>query len=69
MTSDRPYLSAIPSKLAPLLKLNAKTLIRYKSFERHRFTFTRSGLARSPKLLKLWGKSGENFKYQNPSMS
>ncbi len=28
---------------APLLKLNAKTLICYKSFERHGFTFTRNG--------------------------
>ena len=32
------------SQLASLLKLNPKTLIRYKSFERHGFTFTRSGV-------------------------
>ena len=32
------------SQLASLLKLNSKTLIRYKSFERHGFTFTRSGV-------------------------
>lgn len=31
------------SQLASLLKLNPKTLIRYKSFERHGFTFTRAG--------------------------
>lgn len=31
------------SQLASLLKLNPKTLIRYKSFERYGFTFTRSG--------------------------
>lgn len=31
------------SQLASLLKLNPKTLIRYKSFERHGFTFTRMG--------------------------
>ena len=27
-----------------ILKLNTKTLIRYQSFERHGFTFTRNGL-------------------------
>lgn len=31
------------SQLASLLKLNPKTLIRYKSFERHGFTFIRAG--------------------------
>jgi len=31
------------SMLSSLLKLNPKTLIRYKSFERYGFTFTRSG--------------------------
>lgn len=31
------------SMLASLLKLNPKTLIRYKSFERYGFTFTRRG--------------------------
>ena len=31
------------SQLASILKLNSKTLIRYKSFERHGFTFTRNG--------------------------
>ena len=31
------------SQLASLLKLNPKTLIRYKSFERYGFTFTRRG--------------------------
>ena len=31
------------SQLASLLKLNGKTLIRYKFFERHGFTFTRNG--------------------------
>ena len=31
------------NQLASLLKLNSKTLIRYKSFERHGFTFTRKG--------------------------
>ena len=29
------------SQLAPLLKLTSKTVIRYKSFERNGFTFTR----------------------------
>ena len=32
------------SQLGSILKLNPKTLIRYKSFERHGFTFTRSGV-------------------------
>ena len=32
------------SQLGSILKLNSKTLIRYKSFERHGFTFTRSGV-------------------------
>ena len=31
------------SQLGSILKLNSKTLIRYKSFERHGFTFTRNG--------------------------
>ena len=31
------------SQLGSILKLNSKTLIRYKSFERHGFTFTRQG--------------------------
>ncbi len=31
------------SQLGLILKLNPKTLIRHKSFERHGFTFTRSG--------------------------
>jgi hypothetical protein len=31
------------NQLASLLKLNPKTLIRYKSFERHGFTFIRAG--------------------------
>jgi hypothetical protein len=31
------------NQLASLLKLNPKTLIRYKSFERYGFTFTRKG--------------------------
>ncbi len=31
------------SQLGSILKLNPKTLIRYKSFERHGFTFTRCG--------------------------
>ena len=31
------------SQLASLLKLNPKTLIRYQSFERYGFTFTRRG--------------------------
>ena len=31
------------SQLASILKLNSKTLIRYKFFERHGFTFTRNG--------------------------
>ena len=31
------------SQLGSVLKLNPKTLIRYKSFERHGFTFTRRG--------------------------
>ena len=32
------------NQLGSILKLNSKTLIRYKSFERHGFTFTRSGV-------------------------
>ena len=32
------------SQLGSILKLNPKTLIRYKSFERHGFTFSRSGV-------------------------
>ncbi len=31
------------NQLGSILKLNSKTLIRYKSFERHGFTFTRNG--------------------------
>ncbi len=31
------------SQLGSILKLNTKTLIRYQSFDRHGFTFTRSG--------------------------
>ncbi len=31
------------SQLGPILKLNSKTLIRYQSFDRHGFTFTRKG--------------------------
>ncbi len=31
------------NQLGSILKLNSKTVIRYQSFDRHGFTFTRSG--------------------------